>query len=308
MKIMCADKIAEMLRKEQNVKEMLNRTSDSECKLLRETGSIYNHPVLYDVLFSASCSAEINFLLNMLHKHCGSITEKKQRNDVPVSVFEPACGTGRLLWRLQKNGFDTAGLDLNSAAVNYCNNRFARHGFTPAAFIGNMANFTFAQLSRKKEHRFTLAFNFVSSFLHLTEEKDAVSHLHCIADCLQKNGLYILGLHLLPEGQADCQEEHWLVRHGSLTLQSCLRRKALDTKKRLETVEFRINAYTPKKNYSVCDTFSLRTYTLKQIKALFRKVNRYSVLETFDFNLDWKNPVLPTGRTEDIVFVLRRLS
>ncbi|GHT39434.1 hypothetical protein FACS189427_13570 [Planctomycetales bacterium] len=174
--------------------------------------------------------------------------------------------------------------------------------------VGNMADFTLNTVSHqlKRKKPFGIAFNFVSSFLHLTEEQDAVSHLRCIADVLTKGGLYILGIHLLPEGRSDCQQEHWHVRHGNLTLQSCLRRKSLDKKKRLETVEFKIHAYTPKKNYTVCDTLSLRTYTLKQFTELLRKVNRFSVIETFDFNLGWKNPIPLTEKTEDVVFVLQK--
>ncbi|MCL2744790.1 MAG: class I SAM-dependent methyltransferase [Planctomycetaceae bacterium] len=267
------------------------------------TDSIYNHPVLYDVLFSVSCSAEMNFLLEMLNKHCRSIIETKKRKNRPVSFLEPACGTGRLLWRLKKLGFDAAGLDLNPHAVDYCNKRLRRHGFASAAVIGDMADFSLATFSRRKSLPFDLAFNFVSSFLHLTEEKDAVSHLHHVADCLTKDGLYILGIHLLPKGRSHCHEEHWHVRHGNLTLQSVLKRKSLDEKKRLETVEFKINAYTPKIKYAVCDTFPLRTYSLPQIMRQFTDVNRFEILETFDFNLDCN---VLSDETEDVVFVLKK--
>ena len=66
--------------------------------------SIYDHPKYYDLVFGADCAAEIAFIVG-----CGEryLTGRCER------MFEPACGTGRLLFWLAKRGFDVAGLDLN---------------------------------------------------------------------------------------------------------------------------------------------------------------------------------------------------
>ena len=38
-------------------------------------------------------------------------------------LFEPGCGTGRLLVKLAQAGYEVAGNDLNPKAVDYCNAR-----------------------------------------------------------------------------------------------------------------------------------------------------------------------------------------
>ncbi|MDR0336731.1 MAG: class I SAM-dependent methyltransferase [Planctomycetaceae bacterium] len=257
--------------------------------------NIYDYPVLYDVLFSDSWKREIEFLKAILLRYC-HLSESGR-------IFEPACGTGRLLWRLAQLGHDIVGLDLNPNAILFCNKRLRRHGLAESAIYGDMTCFSLSDLGQKQP--FDLAFNFVSSFLHLTSESAALSHLCAIADVLKPNGIYLLGLHLLPRGNAICSREEWFVRHGSLGLQSRLLRLSLNRRQRIETVEFRIEATTPTRCYEVIDTFPLRTYTLRQFQFLLSKVNRFVILETFDFNL--RSPVLVDAQTEDVVFVLKKI-
>jgi SAM-dependent methyltransferase len=254
---------------------------------------IYDHPTLYDVLFSDSCKGEIEFLKTVLRRYCNLSGQGR--------IFEPACGTGRLLWRLAQAGHQITGLDLNPNAVAFCNKRLRRHGLAESARLGDMTRFSLKDLEQKKP--FDLAFNFVSSFLHLTSEQAALSHLHAVADILKQNGIYLLGLHLLPQGNSVTAREQWSVRHGSLALQSRLSRLSLNRQQRIETVEFRIKAVTPKRSYEVIDTFPLRTYTLRQFLHLLKKVNRYDILETFDFR--FQSPIQPNPQTEDVVFVLK---
>ncbi|MDR3196333.1 MAG: class I SAM-dependent methyltransferase [Planctomycetaceae bacterium] len=257
--------------------------------------SIYDYPVLYDVLFSDSWKREIEFLKTALQYYC-NISGRGR-------IFEPACGTGRLLWRLARLGHNVAGLDLNPKAVSFCNKRLKRHGLKESAILGDMTDFSLNSLQQKKP--FDLAFNFVSSFLHLTSETAALSHFRAVAEILKPNGIYLLGLHLLPRGDAVCSQEQWSVRHGSLALQSQLRRLSLNRQRRIETVEFRIKATTPKRRYEIIDTFPLRTYTLQQFRILLKKANCFDILETFDFN--FQSPVPLNSQTEDVVFVLKKI-
>ncbi|MDR1964350.1 MAG: class I SAM-dependent methyltransferase [Planctomycetaceae bacterium] len=254
---------------------------------------IYDYPKLYDVLFSDSWKREIEFLKTSLQRYCHISGHGR--------FFEPACGTGRLLWRIAKEGHQIVGLDLNPNAVAFCNKRLRRHGLAESAILGDMTRFSMTNLKQKKP--FDLAFNFVSSFLHLTSESAALSHLHAVANILKPNGIYLLGLHLLPRGNAVCSQEKWSVRHGSLALQSKLFRLSLDRKQRIETVEFRIKATTPKQCYEIVDTFPLRTYSLQQFRCLLEKANRFKILETFSF--DFQDPIQLNSKTEDVVFVLK---
>jgi len=258
------------------------------------TGSIYDYPNVYDVLFSDTCPSEIAFLTAAFERYCN--------NGVP-SVFEPASGSGRLLYHFAKRGLTVTGLDLNSRAVAFCNRRLKRYGFQESAHVGNMVSFSLADLGRKK--KFDAAFNLVSSFLHLTTEADAQQHLHAVADVLNPGGIYLLGIHLKPKGKQHCSQEHWSIRRGSLSVKSHLKSQSQDLKQRIERVEFRVVAETPKKRYTIIDCFPLRIYSAKQLNHLLTAVNRFDVLETYSFDYDISQPIKVTDDTEDVVFVLK---
>lgn len=259
------------------------------------TGNIYDYPNLYDVLFSDLCRSEIRFLTAIFECFCS-------KNGVH-SLFEPASGSGRLLYHLAKLGFDVTGLDLNPHAVAFCNRRLRRHGFRESAFVGNMASFSLADLNRTQ--KFDFAFNFVSSFLHLTTESDACRHLQLIYDVLKPRGIYLLGFHLKPKGLPLCSQEEWSLRRGSLAVKSLLQSQMQDTKSRIEMVEFQIEAETPTKHYKVIDRFPMRTYTAKQFDNLLTAAGRFDILETYSFDYDISRPIKITSDTEDVVYVLR---
>ena len=251
-------------------------------------GNVYDHPKLYDVLFSVEWKREIEFLNACFRRYGGGPVRR---------VFEPACGTGRLLWRLGKQGFEVSGLDLNPRAVAFCNRRLRKHGLPETAFLGDMTDF---HLERPVD----AAFNLVSSFLYLTTEESARKHLRQMAAVLRPKGLYLLGFHLIPLGVATCSNETWTTARGSLTVQSELRSIQRNAAKRLDTIELRIRAKTPTKTYELIDTFPMRTYTAAQFRRLLTDVAVFDVLETFDFRM--KHPIKIDGDTEDVVFVLRK--
>ena len=54
--------------------------------------SLYDYPRYYDLVYGSDWKAEFDFLTGVFDKHvCGEIKQ----------LLEPACGTGRLIFRLQ---------------------------------------------------------------------------------------------------------------------------------------------------------------------------------------------------------------
>ena len=150
--------------------------------------NIYDYPKYYDLVFGSDWNAEFRFLGRCFEEHA---TRPVRR------LFEPACGTGRLLWQFAKAGYNVSGNDLNERAVAFCNARLARYGLPETAVVGDMADF---RLPRKVD----AAYNPINSFRHLPDEETAAAHLECIAAALAKGGIYVLGLHLTPtRGRAD---------------------------------------------------------------------------------------------------------
>ena len=72
-------------------------------------GDIYDYPKYYDVLFGSDWKAEFDFLEDCFERHTPRVVRR---------LFEPACGTGRLLMRLAEAGYEVSGNDLNAKA-NY---------------------------------------------------------------------------------------------------------------------------------------------------------------------------------------------
>ncbi|MCA9122818.1 MAG: class I SAM-dependent methyltransferase [Planctomycetaceae bacterium] len=252
--------------------------------------NLYDYPRYYDLVFGSDWKAEFDFLKACFPKHATGTVHR---------IFEPACGTGRLMYRLAKAGFDVSGLDLNAKAVAYCNERLKRHGFPESAFVADMTDF---RLKRKAD----VAFNMINSFRHLRSESAAKSHLMCVANGLRKGGLYVLGLHLTPTGCAASEEESWSASRGNLCVNTRLWTTHRDLTKRSETFSMTFDIYTPTKSFRIEDTISFRTYTAKEMSLLVKNAGHFEIVATYDFSYNAKRPIEIDSRTEDVVYILQK--
>jgi SAM-dependent methyltransferase len=252
--------------------------------------SLYDFPKYYDLVYGSDWKAEFDFLEQCFARY---VTGKVKR------LFEPACGTGRLLVKLAAAGYEVSGLDLNSAAIEFCNERLAKAGFKPSTFVADMCDFTLPK-------PVDAAFNTINSFRHLGTQKQAVDHLRCVARALRKGGIYVLGLHLTPTSVEPMQEESWAARRGNLAVLSRLWVLDCDTRKRKESVGMSFDIYTPTKQFRIEDRVVFRTYSASQMKSLIAEVKELKLVETYDFGYDIENPIEVSTATEDVVYVLRR--
>jgi len=262
----------------------------TQPKATRETiqGNLYDYPRYYDLVFGSDWKAEFQFLTKCFDKHAQLQVRR---------VFEPACGTGRLMYRLSKAGYETSGLDLNPKAVDYCNARLKRFGFPASAFVADMTGF---RLPRKVD----AAFNMINSFRHLTTEKAARRHLTCVARSLRKGGLYILGLHLTPTTAPPTEEECWSARRGNLVVNTRLWTTRRDLPNREERFRMNYDVFTPTKTFRIADEIVFRTYTLPQFRRLLGKVAEFALVAAYDFTYDVDRAIPLGGDSEDVVFVL----
>lgn len=252
--------------------------------------SIYDYPHYYDLLFGSDWKAEIDFFEDCFSKHCAGKVSR---------VFEPACGTGRLLIKLANAGYTVSGNDLNPKAIDYCNDRFERFNHDRSAVVKDMSDFT---VSRSVD----AAFNTINSFRHLPTEATAVAHLQCMARALRKGGIYILGLHLEPTKGERIQEEGWTARKGHLMINSYMWSKGVDRKRRMEMLGMLLDVYTPTKHMQIEDHMEYRTYTHAQFQSLMRKVPELKIAEIYDFAYDINQMIKIKPTTEDVVFILEK--
>jgi SAM-dependent methyltransferase len=252
--------------------------------------NIYDYPKYYDVLFGSDWKAEYDFLTACFEKHSPRPVRR---------LFEPACGTGRLLAKFARAGYEVSGNDLNPKAVDYCNKRLVRQGSDPTAVVGDMSDF---RLRRKQD----AAFNTINSFRHLGSEREAQGHLQCVARALAKGGIYMLGLHLTPTRGRPCDRESWSARRGRLAVVSEMWSIDVDRRRRRERVAFTLDVFTPTRQFRLEDEFVFRTYTAAQFRRLLGRVSELELVETYDFAYDVHRPIRIDARTEDVVFVLRK--
>lgn len=252
--------------------------------------SIYDHPKYYDLVFGADCAAEIKFITRCAHLFS---------EHTPERMFEPACGTGRLLYWLAKKGFDVGGLDLNPRAVDFCNARFRRHDLPEPAFVADMADFTV-------DRPYDIAFNTINSFRHLGTEKASRQHLRCMGRAVRAGGLYLLGVHLTPTEVAPSETESWSARRGSLSINTHMWTNSRDKKSRIERFGIRFDVHSPSRSFRIVDELVLRSYTPAQMRRLITSSGCWEVVETFDFAYDVDEPIEVDASTEDVVYVMRR--
>ncbi len=163
-----------------------------------------------------------------------------------------------------------------------------------------MANF---QIKGKK---FDGAYCTVDTFRHLLSEKQAEQHLINVSKALKKNGIYILGLHLLSEKGITNKVTRWTARRGRLTIKTSMTMLTLDKKKRRETLKVILRPETSNQKESYTSLYQLRTYTLKQLIKLLEKTSVFEIVDAYDESYDISSPVTLNSKSEYAVLLLRR--
>ena len=250
----------------------------------------YDLPKYYDVSFSYDMNEELSFLKDVFKKYSNSNRPK---------LLEPACGTGRLMIPLIQKGFDCSGFDLNKNALLYLEKKLKRKNISANIFFDDMANF-------KIHQKYDGIYCTVDTFRHLLTENDARQHLITIKNALKKNGIYILGLHLIPKEKKINKVTRWTARRGLLTVNTIMTMLKLDKNKRRETLEVKMKVRTSKKESSFSSIYHLRTYTLFQLKKILRNVPELEIINVYNEYYDLSNPIILNSDSEYAVLLLRK--
>ncbi len=252
--------------------------------------SWYDYPHYYDVGFREDTPREAKFFEKAFAKY---IPGKVKR------VFEPGCGSGRLVVEMAERGFQVTGLDLNQPALDYCKEQLDKKGLKATLINGDMTKF---ELKRPAD----AAFNTINTFRHLLTEEDAVKHLKCVAANLRPGGIYILGLHLLPTGGDFYGSEKWKAKEGRTQINYSLTVVDSLPKQRHEKLRITMTIKKGKSVVRVSDHFTLRLYNYKNIKTLFAQVPELVLRDVYDFWYEIDEPQKLDGNIADSVFILQK--
>lgn len=256
----------------------------------REVSNWYDYPQYFDMVFRDETAAEVEFFKGAFDRFA----------DGPVKrVFEPGCGSGRLVTAMAADGFDVTGIDLSVPSLNYLRRKLQRRGLS-----ATLAQADFTNLDLPGE--FDAAFCTFNTFRHLTDEKSATSHIRSVAANLRPGGLYILGLHIIPlDAEKQCIER-WKASHGVTTVNVTLRVTDFNRRKRIEQIHVLLTARSPGKVIRCRTDFPLRLYTVKQLMQTLAAAPELEIAGAYDFNYDLDSPREIDDDLVDSVFVLKK--
>ena len=151
---------------------------------------------LYDIAFDWDVSREVEWLLERLGPCCRT-------------VFEPGCGSGRILDALASHGLEVVGIDSSPQMVALARERLDGRG---QAHIADMIEFDLGRA-------FHGAVSPINTLLHLTPE-ELQRHLEAMARHLEPGARYLVQVDLLDPGQHEpFAGSHWEATRGYTRLQ-----------------------------------------------------------------------------------------
>lgn len=147
------------------------------------------------------------------------------------------------------------------------------------------------------------AFCMVDTFRHLLTEAEAISHLKNVARHLKDNGIYILGLHLLPVSGITKRVHRWQGNRGRLTVYSNISVLDINRRKREETLRYILRI----ENNKYQSDYKLRTYTPVQFLNLLKKAGCFTIMSVHDLEYDLNNSIQIHQKSEDVVCILKKI-
>ena len=123
---------------------------------------------------------------------------------------------------------------------------------------------------------------------------------------LKKNGIYVLGLHLLSKEKKIDRLTRWTAKRGRLTIKTIMSMIKLDKNKRRETLEVELKIKTNGRNDSYTSIYQLRTYTLFQLIKILKSFPELEIISVYDEYYDLSNPITLNSGSDYVVLLLRK--
>ena len=254
----------------------------------------YDSPLYYDMVYADYTPKETRFIEGIMKKHGPKLNG-------PMRVFEPACGSGRLLESLAARGHVVHGFDLNKHQVAFAKNRLKARGLKGRVWRDRLQDFKVP-----KGARYDVAHCFVSTFKYIDSEAGAVSSLRRMAAALRPGGLLLLGLHLTDYKNSPPDHERWIGRKPGIRVVSDTWSAPADRKSRTEAMRTRMRITEKGKTRIEETLWDFRTYSPAELKALLAKVPSLHLVACHDFHYDLSSTRKIDMAYSDVLLVLRR--
>lgn len=250
----------------------------------------YDTPRWYDMVFDPGTRAEARFVLEVSKKH---------GRGSPRRVLEPACGSGRLVVALAREGVAVEGFDLNPRMLEAARAKLRRRGLRAGLHLGDMR-------AVPRGPACDAAHCLVSTFKYILDEDGALEHLRGVAARLREGGVYALGVHVTDYARPRTSVERWTARRGATEVVCVTRTFPADRRARTERVRTRLTVTRPGGTHRQETNWTFRTYSVRQILGLVRASGVFDVAATYDFHHDADDPRPADDGREDVVLVLKK--
>lgn len=255
--------------------------------------SWYDRAELYDIAFSWDTAPEIEFLRALWQQYgCDKLTR----------IYEPFCGTGRLIIPLAEQGYESIGVDCSATMLHCLERRVAGRDLPLMAARADVNEF-------RCQPPVDLAVTLIDSFRHLTTEAAAAQALRAFHASLREAGLLIIGLQI---GAAPIEfDDHnvWeMERDGTLveTAVFSLRQSGDEPGTDLLRSVLYVT-YPDGRTEEIVSDDPMRTYTRASFLKLVSEQGPFECLAAYDYYaLDADQPVDDDEAGGNTVFVLRR--
>jgi len=254
----------------------------------------YDSPLYYDMVYADYTPKETRFIEGIMKRHGPAL-------DGPMRVFEPACGSGRLLESLAARGHVVHGFDLNKHQVAFAKARLKAKGLKGRVWRDRLQDFTVP-----KGARYDLAHCFVSTFKYVDTEAGALGALRRTAAALRPGGLLLLGLHLTDYRNSPPDHERWIGRKPGIRVVSDTWSAPADRKSRTEAMRTRMRITEKGKTRIEETLWDFRTYSPSELKSLLAKVPSLRLVACHDFHYDLGSTRKIDLAYSDVLLVLRK--
>jgi SAM-dependent methyltransferase len=144
---------------------------------MADVNVLYRHPLYYDIIFGRDVAPEVDFLIDLFHKHAGRPLR---------SVIELACGPGYHARAFALRGYATCGLEWYEEMIRFARTEAEKERAAVEWIAGDMRAFALPE-------PVDLAFCLFDSIDGLHSIDDFIQHFQAVAGSLAPDGLYVIG-------------------------------------------------------------------------------------------------------------------
>ena len=187
-------------------------------------------------------------------------------------ILEMACGTGVLLEKFAKDGWQTYGFDLSKNMLAIARNRLLTYQPKPVLWVGDMRQFAIPG-------KVDIAICLYDSLNYCLLDSEIAATLDCVHDVLTEKGLFVFDVVTIRNCKTNFLNYYERDFVGEVEY---IRQAHYQVRSKKQINEFRIISRDSGKKEVFCERHVQRIYPLHELQALLLRNSRWQILGLFD--------------------------